>query len=121
MPLQEHRASMSRLEAEIERLQASISERSAVFRAQTQPVTIEQVRQALPAGAALVEFVSYWPFNAKAKPPAERPYGQPRYVAYVLPRAGEPRWADLGEAAVIDAAVSRRHGVEMPREPAEMS
>ncbi len=72
---------------EVERLQDAVSRRSAEFRAQTQPVTVEQVRQALPAGAALVEFFSYEPFDAKAKTRAER-FGPARYVAYVLRQGG---------------------------------
>jgi CHAT domain-containing protein/tetratricopeptide (TPR) repeat protein len=105
-PMQEHREAIARLEAQVERLQDFIGRRSAEFRVQSQPVTIEQVRQALPGKAALVEFFSYKPFNAKAKTRAEM-YGQPRYVAYVLHKTGEPSWVDLGEAEAVEADLSR--------------
>jgi CHAT domain-containing protein len=101
-----HGADILRLEAEIERLQDAVSRRSAEFRAQTQPVTLEQVRQVLPAGAALVEFFSYQPFNAKAKTRAEN-VGTARYVVYILRKEGEPLWADLGEMANVDSDVLR--------------
>jgi CHAT domain-containing protein/tetratricopeptide (TPR) repeat protein len=103
---QEHRETIARLEAQVEQLQDSIGRRSAEFRLRTQPVTIEQVRQSLPRGAALIEFFSYKPFDAKAKTRAER-YGRPRYVAYVLHKTGQPSWADLGEAEAVEADLSR--------------
>ena len=101
----EHRAEVVKLEEEEQRLEAAVSERSAEFRAQSRPVTVEAVRGALPAGAALVEFVSYRPLNLKSKTVAGRG-GAPRYVAYVLPREGAPAWVELGEAAPIDVGIA---------------
>ncbi len=103
-PPAEHRAQVSRLEAEVERLQDAISRRSAAFRVQTQPVTVEQVQRALPAGVALAEFFTYQPFDVKTRG-AES--GAPRYIAYVLHKEREPRWADLGEAESLDADIAR--------------
>jgi CHAT domain-containing protein/tetratricopeptide (TPR) repeat protein len=105
-PPTEQKVAVSRLEAEVERLQDDVSRRSAEFRVRTQPVAIEQVRQALPPGAALAEFFSYRPFDAKAKAIDER-FGPARYVAYVLRKEGEPLWVDLGEAASVDADIAR--------------
>jgi CHAT domain-containing protein/Tfp pilus assembly protein PilF len=101
----EQRAAIAKLEAEAQQLEAAVSARSAEFRAQSQPVTIESVQAALPAGSALVEIASYLPFNANAKSRAER-YGAARYAAYVLGNTGQPRWVDLGDAAAINADVS---------------
>lgn len=100
-----HRAAVSRIESEVERLQDAVSRRSAEFRLRALPVTIEQVQGAIPAGAALAEFFSYRPTDAKARTQAV-PLGPARYVAYVLRREGDPLWVDLGEAEAIDAAVS---------------
>ena len=100
-----HRAEVAKLEEEEQRLEAAVSERSAEFRAQSRPVTVEAVRGALPAGAVLVEFVSYRPLNLKSKTVAGRG-GAPRYVAYVLPREGAPAWVELGEAAPIDDGIA---------------
>jgi CHAT domain-containing protein/tetratricopeptide (TPR) repeat protein len=96
----------SRMQAGIERLQEAVSRRSAEISVQTPPITIEQARQAIPDGAALVEFFSYKPLDVKAKRRAER-FGPARYVVYALRREGAPQWADLGEAAVVDAGIKR--------------
>jgi CHAT domain-containing protein/Tfp pilus assembly protein PilF len=98
-------ADVHRLEAEVERLESAVSARSAEFRAQAQPVTIQAVQAALPKDAALVEFVSFRPFDPKYKK-REDQFGARRYVAYVLRHHGEPKWVDLGEAQAIDEAVT---------------
>jgi CHAT domain-containing protein/tetratricopeptide (TPR) repeat protein len=110
-----HRETVARLEAERERLQAAVSTRSAQFRAQSQPVTLEGVQAAIPPQAALVEMVSYRAFNEKARTRDAR-WGARRYAAYVLMREGEPRWVDLGAAESIDAQVTRlRVALSSPR------
>ena len=88
------------LEEEVEKLEAELSVRSAKFRAQTQPASLAVVQAALPADSALIEFAVYSPQEpqtGKSKPP--------RYLAYALAAHGQPKWADLGEAAAIDRAV----------------
>jgi CHAT domain-containing protein/Tfp pilus assembly protein PilF len=109
-PPDEYQATIRKLEAEVERLEAAVSARSAEFRVGSQPVTVEQAQKAIPQGAALVEIASYRPFDVKAKKKSER-FGARRYVAYVLKREGEPLWADLGDAAGIDRAVKDFRGV----------
>jgi CHAT domain-containing protein/Tfp pilus assembly protein PilF len=100
------RAETAQAASEVERLQAEISRSSAEFRTQSQPITLEAVRQAIPAGAALVEFFAYRPYDTRAKRP--RKIGAARYAAYVLRRdTPTPEFADLGPAAPIDAAVER--------------
>jgi CHAT domain-containing protein len=111
----DQQAAVAGLEAEAQRLEAAVSARSAEFRAQSQPVTIESVQQALPAAAALVEIAAYLPFNAQAKSRVDR-YGTPRYAAYVLGKEGPPRWVDLGDAAPINgAATTLRQELRNPR------
>lgn len=102
----QYRAKIARLEGEGEQLEAQVSARSAEFRTQVQPATLERVQQAIPDNAALVEMVLYTPFNARARTPGER-FGHARYAAYVLRRGGAPAFVDLGEAAPIDSAVAR--------------
>ncbi|MDX6272442.1 MAG: hypothetical protein QOD28_3665 [Acidobacteriota bacterium] len=99
-------AQLAVLGEEIERLETDISRRSAEFRAQAQPVTLQNVQAALPADAALIEIFSYQPFNARAKNNAAR-FGASRYVAYVARREGEPQFVDLGEAAAIESNVEK--------------
>jgi len=114
MDSQQHRAQMAQVEAQAQELEAQISARSAAFRAQSRLVTIGEVQQHIPTGAALVEFVLYRPFHLTAQNPADR-WRAPRYAAYVLRHEGDPAWVDLGEAAPIDLAIARvRHALSDP-------
>src|SRR5215813_4019442 len=101
----EHQNQIRNLAEQAEKLEDEISRRSDKFRAEYQPITLAATQSAIPARAALIEFYSYHPFNAKSARPAEA-FGQPRYVAYVLRQQGEAQWVDLGEAATIDRAVT---------------
>jgi CHAT domain-containing protein len=105
MSAEQYRDSIKSLEGQAEKFEAEISRRSDEFRAYSLPITLEAVRAAIPDDAALIEFTSYRPFNAKATKDDEA-YGQPRYVAYVLRREGEIRWKELGEATAIDMAIA---------------
>jgi CHAT domain-containing protein/Tfp pilus assembly protein PilF len=105
MPSAERQKQIKALEERKENLEAQISRRSAEFRAQSQPITIEAVQSAIPTNAAVIEFFSYRLLNTKYTKPAEA-FGQPRYVVYVLRRHGEPQWVELGEAKVVDDAVA---------------
>jgi CHAT domain-containing protein/Flp pilus assembly protein TadD len=103
----ERQAQIIKFKMEVEQLEAQISRRSSAFRALSQPVTLDAVRAAIPADAALVEIFSYEPFDATAKVEADR-YGAPRYVAYVALRdSATPLSVQLGEAAAIDAQIAR--------------
>ncbi|MFL6211391.1 MAG: CHAT domain-containing tetratricopeptide repeat protein [Pyrinomonadaceae bacterium] len=105
MPAADRQAASTKLEAELERLEAQVSARSAEFSTQAHDVTLAPVQAALPPGAALVELVAYRPFNAKTAKRDDR-LGQPRYAAYVLKREGAPTSVDLGAAADIERAVT---------------
>ncbi|MBI1759806.1 MAG: CHAT domain-containing protein [Acidobacteria bacterium] len=105
-PLAEHRARIKALEEKREQLEDQISRRSAELRAQTQPVTLAAVQAAIPSEAALIEFASFRPFNARYTKQSEA-YGAPRYVAYVLRHTGEPQALELGDQQTIDAAIER--------------
>jgi CHAT domain-containing protein len=110
----EHRARLKTFEEQTEKLEADISRRSAEFRALSKPITIAAVQAAIPAGSVLVEFFAYRPFNPKARVGEAK--APPRYVAYVLRRAGETRWVELGQAKVIDEAVNKlRQALRDPR------
>jgi CHAT domain-containing protein/tetratricopeptide (TPR) repeat protein len=95
-----YRAQIRPLEEQVEELEAELSSRSIEFRAQAQPVTLSAIQAVLPAGGALIEFAVYTPQEfrtEKSKPP--------RYLAYVLPAQGQPKWVDLGEATIIDRTI----------------
>jgi CHAT domain-containing protein/Tfp pilus assembly protein PilF len=101
----ERREEEKRLKDELDLLEAKVSERSAEFRTQAQPVTLKAVRESIPADAALVEFVVYRPYDVSAANRKSR-FGAPRYVAYVLRRTGAPLWVDLGDAESVERGVA---------------
>ncbi len=102
---------IARLEAEAERLENILSNRSIEFvAAESPPVSIDAVRELIPADAALVELILYKPVDPTVTETASVPrppekLGKPRYAAYILFTSGELKWVDLGEAAAIDEAV----------------
>jgi CHAT domain-containing protein len=105
---------IERLEAQKEKLESELSDRSAEFRAQARPVTLDVVRALIPDDAALIEFAMYHPFDPKAESNATA-YGAPRYVAYVVLPHQPPRGFDLGAAAAIDDQVEQlRHALRDP-------
>src|SRR5262249_11520882 len=115
MTIEQHRGQIKELENRVEQYEAEISRRSGEFRAQSLPVTPETVQAAIPSDAALIEFATYRPFNAKTTREGEA-YGQPRYVAYVIGRQGEIEWRELGEAKPIDEAVAElRQALRNPK------
>ncbi len=98
--IMQHRATIQGLEKQLEQLEADLSRRSAAFRVESQPVTIEAVQAAIPPEAALIEFVRFNAYDFQ-----KGQWLSPRYAAYVLHHQGEPAWIKLGEAQDIDAAV----------------
>jgi CHAT domain-containing protein len=94
-------------------LEEELGSRSVRFRQHVQPVTISAVQAALPADSALVEFALFTPRGLQAKKTQA-----PRYLAYLLPAQGRPKWVDLGEASKIDRAVAEwRNALRNPRRP----
>ncbi|MBE9119100.1 CHAT domain-containing protein, partial [Lusitaniella coriacea LEGE 07157] len=108
LPLDEYRRQVSTLKAEAEKLESELSRRSAEFRVESEPVTIEAIQALIPSDTALVEIVQYEPFDPKAQ--QDNKWGTPRYAAYILKSTGEPQWVDLGEAEPIDNAVKTFRG-----------
>jgi CHAT domain-containing protein len=108
-------SSIAQLEARKEQLEATLSEHSAEFRAQMQPVTLEAVQAALPDDAALLEFAVFRRFDPKAERNAEA-YGPVHYAAYVVRKHAVPAGVDLGTVAEIDRLIGRfRNALRDPR------
>jgi CHAT domain-containing protein/Tfp pilus assembly protein PilF len=64
-----------------------------------------QVARFLPAGAVLLEFQRYRPFDGRQK--KDQRWGAARYLALVLSPAGATRAVDLRPAAAIDPLIAR--------------
>jgi CHAT domain-containing protein len=104
IPPEQYRNSIMALEDEREKLEADIGKQSASLRVEKRLVTIEETQAAIPHDAALVEIARYEPiqFPSASEP---NPKSEPRYAAYVLRPQGNPTFADLGEAAPLEAAI----------------
>lgn len=98
------RKSVAEIESRKERLEATLSERSAEFRAGVRPVTVEAVQAAIPADAVLIEFAVFRPFDPEAERNAEA-YGRAHYAAYLVSKHGAPIGVDLGAVEDIDPLV----------------
>ena len=97
---------VSKLEEQASRIEQAVSRQGSESSVALQPVTIEQIQQAIPEGATLVELVAYRAFNPKYRKDSEmwKPW---RYAAYLLMREGPPTWVDLGDAVAIDGDIVR--------------
>jgi CHAT domain-containing protein/Tfp pilus assembly protein PilF len=105
LSLSEHQERIKTLTQRREQLENEISRRSQGYYERADAVTLSAVRAAIPADAALVEFAVYRPFDPRQPNESTKNYGEPRYIAYVIPGHGEVSWKDLGAAKEIDAAV----------------
>jgi CHAT domain-containing protein/Tfp pilus assembly protein PilF len=99
-----YRQRLDTLAQDRERLEGALASRSAALRRAVTPITIKNVRQALPPDAVLVEWMRYRPFNSTVK--REARWGGFRYAAYILERTGEPVAIDLGEAQPIEDLIA---------------
>ncbi len=104
IPLPEHQRKIRLLEERREKLENEISRRSAGFYQAPDPVDFAAVQRAIPTAAALIEFAIYRPFDPKTADHKE-PFGEPRYVAYIVRREAEVQWKELGEAKEIDTVI----------------
>src|SRR5262249_1656732 len=66
------------LEDQKEKFEAAISEHSVEFRAQSEPVTLEAVRAAIPVDSALIEFAVFRPFDPTIANP-NKAYAEAHY------------------------------------------
>ena len=104
-PLEEYQKQLATLGEQREKLEADIGHRSAEFRTHAQPVTLDAVKSAIPAQAALIEFISYHPFTPKDDE-EDTAFGESHYLAYIFRQHGDVQWKELGPAKPIDAAVT---------------
>ena len=91
----DYKAQIFRLEERLDRLEADVSSRSAEFRLQSQPITLESIQSKIPVGAVLIEFAKYRNADSTI-----------RYAAYVLGHEGAPQFVDLGPGEELERAVN---------------
>src|SRR5262249_54851661 len=111
------RAAAADLESRREQLEAALSDRSAEFRAQIRPITLENVQAAIPGDAALLEFAIFRPFDPESER-NEEAYGPPHYGVYLIAKHGAPVGVDLGAVEDIDRLIVRLRGAA--RDPAAL-
>jgi CHAT domain-containing protein/tetratricopeptide (TPR) repeat protein len=102
----QRRQRIGQLESLIEKLESDLSNRSSEFRntelrSRSHRAKLKDIQATIPGGSVLVEFIMYYPFDARAGR-----FGAPRYAAYILGSQGESRSVELGPAVAIDAAVN---------------
>ncbi|MBL8151871.1 MAG: CHAT domain-containing protein, partial [Blastocatellia bacterium] len=102
--IEKYKEKIKDLEEKAEELENRLSAKSKEYRAQVQEVNLDLVREAIPEGGVLLEYVSYQPYDAKEE--AFEKVGNRRYAVYSLSSEGKIEWADLGEAEKIDQLVA---------------
>jgi CHAT domain-containing protein/Tfp pilus assembly protein PilF len=103
---EQHRSLLAQLTAQQEQLESELAGRSRAFSRELVPVTLANVRRAIPANAVLVEWFRYAAIDPTQRGTRAR-QGSSRYVAYVLKRTGDPVTVDVGAAHTIEALVRR--------------
>lgn len=118
---------LSELTRQQDALEAQLAKRSSEFRQHTRAPTLAGIKRALPADAALVEWIRYEPFDPAAKS-IKTQWGAPRYAAYVLTSREPPTVIDLGDATALDRlatnfnrAVSDANRADVRRHAAALS
>jgi len=104
------RKQLDALSDSVHRQEQALLASSDAFRGQEQPATIDAVQRALPSDGALVEFVTWEPFDPTPRTGPDdgvQTWGPPRMAAYVLHPDGALQWVDLGPTAELDAQLQR--------------
>jgi CHAT domain-containing protein len=117
-PAGQRDAARRKLETDIDALESSLAARSREFAAELRPIDVTAVREQLPVGTVLVEYVRYRPFNPTAIGRNNR-FGDPKYAAFVMSRSAAPRWFELGPAEPIERRIRGfRDMLRAPSSPA---
>lgn len=100
----EYEKKLDELQKEKEQIEIEIGDQNAKFAVKTPLVTLDAIKAEIPDDAALVEFAVYLPFDFK-NADFNNAYGEPRYVAYVLHKNGDVKFAELGDKKTIDKTI----------------
>lgn len=98
---EQHHKNLAALEERKRAIEVALSQKSRTFGAVHRPPSMDDVRAAVPAGSALIEWIRYRPANARYTEPEDK-WRAPHYAACALPGRGTSTCVDLGEARAID-------------------
>ena len=100
------RKQLAELTEKRESLEAELSRRSEDYRRSRQKISVDDLRSALPAKAALVDFLEFWQSNKRESLSKKRVFT--RHVAAFVVRADAPvQLVDLGPQKPIAEAISQ--------------
>ena len=99
------RENVERLSTEKERLEADLSSRSAAYRQARKQVTPEELQQALPKDAVLVDILQYDHFTPADKKAETKDSRQQRLLAFVVRHDGPLVRINLGPAKPLIEAI----------------
>jgi CHAT domain-containing protein/Tfp pilus assembly protein PilF len=105
LSLADHQERIRALTLQREELENEVGRRSQGYYERPDTVTLNAIKAAIPANAVLIEFAVYSPFDPKQPNESTKNFGDPRYIAYIIPGQGEVRWKELGPAKEIDESV----------------
>jgi CHAT domain-containing protein len=105
------RRQLADLAAEVERLEQDLASRSAAYRQAMRRVSLENLREALPDDAVLVDYLQYTftdgppPGDEGTQQTTAAPVKELRLAAFVVRREGPVKLVDLGSSTEIEAAI----------------
>jgi CHAT domain-containing protein/Tfp pilus assembly protein PilF len=99
------RENVARLSAEKESLEAELSERSAAYRQAKKQVTLEELQQALPEDAVLVDILQYRHYTPADKKAGTKQSWQQRLLAFVISHNGPVVRVNLGPEQRVREAI----------------
>jgi CHAT domain-containing protein len=105
-PLDEYKKKLAGLEEQREKLEGEVNRNSTGYFEKTGPVTLAELREAIPIHAVLVEFAIYRPYDPSSRDDMRtQAFGDSRYVVYLIPHDGSLQWKDLGKTKEIDQSL----------------
>ncbi|HEY5315445.1 MAG TPA: CHAT domain-containing protein, partial [Pirellulales bacterium] len=103
------RQQLAELSGRKEQMERELAHQSATFAAAAHAATVDELQQALPAEAALVDFVEYWQ-RLEPEKKGGKPAWKRQLAAFVVRHAGPIRLLSLGESGPVGEAIDRWRG-----------
>lgn len=100
LSVEQYRKRVATLKQKAQSLENEVSSYGYHERQIPKSVSLENIQNLIPPNAALIEFASYHPWNAKTEKSEPS-----HYVAYILTPSGDIQWVDLGLTHPINREV----------------